>query len=115
MARNYYKKGQFNRIDDRSGFKKKSGQTSEEWTGMIVATESWEPRNAQDFVRGIPDKMWVEKPRPEGTDDYSLAPVAPPTSWLIYFQSQTNTGPITANGGLIIVVPASNPLDPSAG
>lgn len=115
MARNYFKKGSFNRIDDRSGFKKKADQTKQEWTGMIVATESWEPRNAQDFVVGIPDRMDVENARPEGADNFSLAPAGPVTSWLIYMQSQSNTGPITANGGMIVFFPASNPTDPSSG
>lgn len=82
---------------------------------MIVAKESWEPRNAQDFVRGVPDLMWVEKPRPEGTDNFSLAPVASPVAWLTYLGSDGALYPITANGAIIIRVVTYGPNDPSAG
>lgn len=114
MARYYYKKGAFNRIDDRSGFKKKSTDTKQEWTGMIVATESWEPRNAQDFVRGIPDEMWVENARPDSDPNYSLAPLAPPTAYLIYNINQT-IGPIVAYGFNIIFIPSFTADNPSEG
>lgn len=115
MARNWFKKGQFNRIDDRSGFKVKADRTRQEWTGMIVAEESWEPRNSQDFVRGIPDKQSVENPRPEGTDNFGLAPLFAPTSWLVYLGTDKKYYPITALGNLIICIPPSSPTDPSAG
>lgn len=101
MRRNWYKKGSFNRIDDRSGFKKKAEQTREEWTGMIVAKESWEPRNAQDFVRGIPDLMWVEKPRPEAADTF----IVPAHSGVALCQDPSSLGfnPILQENGDLIL------------
>ena len=65
MARSKYIPGDFWRIDDRSGFKVRSSDTAQEWTGLIVRKKDWEPRHPQDFVRGRPDHQNVPKPRPE--------------------------------------------------
>lgn len=88
MGANFLKLGQFNRISDRSGFKMKSGKTAKEWTNAIVGVDEWEPRNAQEFLRGIPDFMAAPDPRPEATDQfitvtgssYSVATPAVPAS-----------------------------------
>lgn len=60
-----YKPGSFFRADDRSGFVKRAEDTREEWTGLVVARDLWEARNAQDFVRGVADDQTVPNARPD--------------------------------------------------
>lgn len=72
MDRNTYRKGQWNALCDRCGFKFKSGEIRKEWTGLRVCcgpgtNNCWEPRHPQEFVRGKKDKQtpaWV-RPEPE--------------------------------------------------
>lgn len=59
-----YRPGSFYRSDDRSGFTQRAENTRQEWTGDIVARNLWEPRQPQDFVKGIPDIQVVPNPRP---------------------------------------------------
>lgn len=58
-------------ICDRCGFKRWNSELRKEWTGLMVCRDTcWEARNAQDFVKGVPDKQnppWV---RPEPADDF---------------------------------------------
>jgi hypothetical protein len=60
----HFKLGSFYRTDDRSGFPQRAENTREEWTGLIVDEALWEPRNTQDFVKGVKDYQGVPKPRP---------------------------------------------------
>ena len=70
----YFKKGDFNRICDRCGFKVKASETRKEWTGLIVCISGcWEARHSQEFVRGRRDNQRVPYPRPEGTDNFLAA------------------------------------------
>jgi len=64
-----FKSGQWNVICDRCGFKRKSNDVREEWTGLMVCEECWEPRHPQDFIRSIPDDQTVPFTRP---DDSSI-------------------------------------------
>ncbi len=54
---------------DRCGFKVKREHVKMEWTGLLVCDATinncWEPRNAQDFVRGVPDRQSVVPVRPD--------------------------------------------------
>lgn len=53
--------GEWNIIDDRSGFKIKSSQATLTWDGYVVDAKDWdEERTPQDFVRAIRD----QKPLP---------------------------------------------------
>lgn len=62
----YYKPGDYNRICDRCGLKKKASETQEEWNGLIVCSDGcFEERHPQDFVRGRYDDQRVHKPRPD--------------------------------------------------
>lgn len=63
MAEDYYEPGGHNVICERTGFKLKRSQCRKEWTGRIVRKESWEARNAQDFLRSKPDRQQVADPR----------------------------------------------------
>ena len=52
-SRNYYKKGDFNAICDICGFLYKASQLKKRWDGFMVCYKDWEPRPAQEFIRGI--------------------------------------------------------------
>lgn len=63
-----YISGDFWRICDRCGFKKRASQTFKTWDGLYVCSEDFETRHPQDFVRGLRDNQNVPNPRPEPTD-----------------------------------------------
>ena len=52
--------GEWNFIDDRTGFKLKSSQSELTWDGFLVSDDNYEPRTPQDFVRAVLD----QKPLP---------------------------------------------------
>lgn len=67
----YYRPGDFNRICDRCGLKRKASETQEEWNGLIVCSDGcFEERHPQDFVRGRHDEQRVYKPRPDADPVY---------------------------------------------
>lgn len=64
----HYVLGDFYRIDDRSGFKRRNWQTRKEWNGLIVDRNFWEERQPQDFVKGVTDNQNVPEARPRQVD-----------------------------------------------
>lgn len=71
MRKPYYKKGDWNVICDRCGFKKKYSETRLEWDNLLVCiSPCWEPRQPQDYVRAIPDMKPVPIARPEPPDHF---------------------------------------------
>jgi len=64
----HYVPGDFFRICDRTGFKIRAGRTRKEWNNRIVRDQSFEPRQPQDLVRGVPDLQAVPEPRPRSRD-----------------------------------------------
>lgn len=70
---NYYKPNTNNVECDRTGFKMKSDQVSQEWNGFVVRNESFEQRQPQDLLRGFPDRQQPAISRP-GTGDRFLSP-----------------------------------------
>ena len=64
IFRNNYIPGVWNVQCDRTGFKFKSTECQEEWTGLFVNTDSWEPRHPQDEIRGRSDDQTVPTLRP---------------------------------------------------
>ena len=70
MAHEFYKPGDFYRICDLSGRKVRASETVKQWNGLIVHRDWAEPRNPQDFVRGVADRQAVPDPRPEATDQF---------------------------------------------
>lgn len=55
---------------DRTGFTRWASETRKEWNGLRVWDRVYEERNAQDFIRGLPDDMSVPDARPEGTAQF---------------------------------------------
>ncbi len=66
----FYKKGDYNVICDRSGFKVKASSTRKEWNGLRVFNRFWEPRHPQDFLKSFPDRQSVPDPRTESKDKF---------------------------------------------
>ncbi len=83
----------YHAICDRCGAKRWAEELRKEWDGLMVCADTcWEPRNPQDFVRGVQDKQnppWV---RPEPADVFT------PTSFMRY------------NDGSLMLYNVSDPL-----
>lgn len=60
--------GSWNAICDRCGFKYKSFQLKQEWTGQMVCTDCWEPRHPQDLIKIPKDDQSIPWARPEPAD-----------------------------------------------
>lgn len=63
-----YIPGSFYRVCDRTGFSTRADRTKREWQGLIVKKEVFEPRQPQDFVRGVQDIQTVPLARPRPTN-----------------------------------------------
>lgn len=68
-----YVNGAWNAICDRCGFECKSYQLSQEWTGLMVCKDCWEPRHPQDTIKGVPDRQALPWTRPEPADVFHEA------------------------------------------
>jgi hypothetical protein len=66
----YYKHGDFNAICDRCGMKYKGSELKATWDGLMVCDKDWEPRQPQDFVRGVMDSQNTPYSRTEATDTF---------------------------------------------
>lgn len=64
-----YIAGDFWRICERCGFRKRASHTFKTWDGLYVCAEDFETRHPQDFVRGRRDNQNVPDPRPEAQDN----------------------------------------------
>lgn len=64
-----YISGDFWRICDHCGNKKRASQTFRTWDGLYVCSEDFETRHPQDFVRGRKDNQNVPNARPEPLDN----------------------------------------------
>ncbi len=73
MYANYFKMGDWNVIDDRTGFKIKYSSARREWNNLIVRNQSWEPRHPQDFIKAVKDVQAVQYARPRNTIKYLSA------------------------------------------
>lgn len=56
--------GEWNVVDDRTGFRLPNTMVQFEWNGLLVWSRVWEIRQPQDYLRGIPDNMSVPYARP---------------------------------------------------
>lgn len=69
---NFYRRGDNNLIDDRTGFKIKASDARREWNNFVVHKDQFEVRQPQDLLRGFPDRQAVPINRP-GSPDIFLA------------------------------------------
>lgn len=65
--------GDYNVICDYSGFKVFAKDCRMTWDGFLVRKDLWEPRQPQDFVKGVKDKQSVPIARPEADDNFLTA------------------------------------------
>ncbi len=63
-----YIPGSWYRICERTGFATRADRTKREWQGLFVRKEVFEPRQPQDFVRGVQDIQTVPYARPRPAD-----------------------------------------------
>lgn len=74
----YYADGQYNFICDQCGKKYKSSQMMKQWDGLITCKRCYDPRNPQDFVRGVQDNQSVPIARPDSDPTFSESAQALP-------------------------------------
>lgn len=55
MARTNFVLGEWLAQCFRCGLKRHASEMRKQWQGYWVCPEHWEPRQPQDFVRGVPD------------------------------------------------------------
>lgn len=88
-----YRRGNWWVTDDRDESRVRFLDTRVEWTGAVVSAESWEARNAQDFIQGVPDIQSVPDPRPPpppgflGPDQSNITVSTPAGSVLVIIGS----------------------------
>ena len=68
MAKTTYKHSEWNAICDYCGEEFKSSQLKKDWQGYYACKLDWNPRQPQDFLKGVKDDPSVEWTRPEGAD-----------------------------------------------
>jgi hypothetical protein len=71
----FYKKGQWLAICDVCGMKYHSGDLKKRWDGLMCCPQDWNPRQPQDFVRGIPDPQAPPWTRPDVQPQFIYNPV----------------------------------------
>lgn len=64
--------GNWNAICDRCGSKFKASRLRKTWDNLMCCEKCWEPRQPQDFARGIPDDMSVPWSRGPTEDVFAL-------------------------------------------
>jgi hypothetical protein len=70
MAGPAYIRGDYWRICEGCGFKKRASETFKRWDGLFVCSDDFEERHPQDFVRGRADRQNVPHPRPEAVNSF---------------------------------------------
>ena len=63
-----YVRGSWNCICESCGRLVKAGELRQRWDGFMVDERCWEPRQPQDFVRGVADYQAPPFTRPEQGD-----------------------------------------------
>lgn len=65
-----YDNGSWNVICDACGRQYKSNELRLRWDGLMVCSGDWEPRQPQDFVHGVADKIAPPYVRSESSDTF---------------------------------------------
>jgi hypothetical protein len=67
----YYASGKFNVLCDYCGFKYKNTEVRHTWDGFYACRKCWEPRQPQDYVRGVVDDQSVPWSRPDPPNEFT--------------------------------------------
>ena len=65
-----YDRGDWNAICDVCGRQMKASALRQRWDGLKTCQDDWEPRQPQDFVRGVADYQAPPFTRPEQADSF---------------------------------------------
>ena len=65
-----YDRGDWSVLCDVCGRKMKASDLRQRWDGLKTCQEDWEPRQPQDFVRGVADYQAPPWTRPEPQNQY---------------------------------------------
>jgi len=65
-----YDRGDWSVLCDACGRKMRASDLRQRWDGLKVCSEDWEPRQPQDFVRGVADYQAPPWTRPEPANQY---------------------------------------------
>jgi hypothetical protein len=65
-----YDRGDWNAICDVCGRQMKASALRQRWDGLKTCQEDWEPRQPQDFVRGVADYQAPPFTRPEQSNNF---------------------------------------------
>lgn len=63
-SKDYFLGGSWNARCDICDFKFKAHELRKRWDGLMVCAKDWEPRQPQDFVRGVRDQQPLPWSRP---------------------------------------------------
>ncbi len=61
----HYSPGDWNSVCEECGRKFKASYLVKHWKGYWVCPEHWEPREAQDFVKSVPDNQTAPWTQPD--------------------------------------------------
>ncbi len=67
-----YINGSWNVICDACGREYKANELRLRWDGLMVCSGDWEPRQPQDFVHGVADKIAPPFVRSESSDTFTF-------------------------------------------
>ena len=79
-------RGDWDAICDVCGRKFKASKLKMRWDGIMACPQDWEPRQPQDFVRGVADPQLVPWVRDEATDTFIAITIS---SFNTFFSSIT--------------------------
>ena len=65
-----YDKGDWKALCDVCGREFKASQLNKRWDGLMCCRQDWEPRQPQDFVRGVADPQLTPWTRPEPAESW---------------------------------------------
>ena len=65
-----YDNGDWKTICDVCGREYKASQLKQRWDGLKTCSDDWEPRQPQDFVRGVADTQAPPWTRPEQSNSF---------------------------------------------
>jgi hypothetical protein len=77
--------GCWNVICDVCGRQYKNNELQMRWDGLMVCGGDWEPRQPQDFVHGVADKIAPPFARPEQSYSFIIIPILSNSSVLNSF------------------------------
>jgi hypothetical protein len=65
-----YDSGDWKALCDVCGREYKATQLTKRWDGLMCCRQDWEPRQPQDFVRGVDDNQTTPWSRPEPANQF---------------------------------------------